>query len=253
MSSLVALQLRLALFALLSPHIGALAVPPRRVILFDVMDTIVADPFFGGMHSDVFGCQSLEELYAVKDPDAYLDFERGIIDESTLCERYFSAAEQERRASAGLDRSPKVDDVRAYLRANYRFIDVPADGTKRENSFGMETLLRELRAFCDADLHAFSNYGPWWRIIEDELRLSRFLEWSFVSCESGLRKPDPAAYTQALTSLGLAADPSRVVFVDDSRTNCEAAAALGIDAVQFTDVASLRAALVERGFTELIV
>ena len=91
------------------------------------------------------------------------------------------------------------------------------------------------------------------RIIEEELRLSRFLEWSFVSCESGLRKPDPAAYTQALTSLGLAADPSRVVFVDDSRTNCEAAAALGIDAVQFTDVASLRAALVERGFTELIV
>jgi 2-haloacid dehalogenase len=37
------------------------------------------------------------------------------------------------------------------------------------------------------------------------------------------------------------------VFVDDSAANVAAAAALGIDAIRFTDAAALRAALVSRG------
>ena len=221
------------------------------------MDTIVADPFFQGMHADVFGCASLEELFAVKDEQAYLDFELGRCDERTLCETYFLPAERRRREQAGLAPDVDPDAAKAYLRAHLRFVDDPP-GARRENSFGMESLLREIRARCaGCEVHAFSNYGPWWTVVEETMRLSRFLQWSFVSCETGLRKPDRAAYAHALAVLGLEDEPGRAIFVDDSATNCAAAKAMGIDAIHFTGgargVTDLRAALIARGFQELVV
>ena len=51
--------------------------PPPRVLLLDVMDTLVADPFFRGMHRDVFGCETMKDLFAQKDEQAFLDFEVG--------------------------------------------------------------------------------------------------------------------------------------------------------------------------------
>mmetsp|Transcript_48625 Transcript_48625/g.112576 ORF Transcript_48625/g.112576 Transcript_48625/m.112576 type:complete len:251 (-) Transcript_48625:70-822(-) len=234
----------------------ALVVPatPRRVFLFDVMDTIVADPFFQGMHLDVFGFATLEGLYAAQDAQVYLDFEAGRIDEETFCARYFDEAERTRRARAGLPTSVDADSVKSYLRKNCRFVD-DGDGVMRENAFGMQTLLRELAMRVQgAELHAMSNYGPWWRIFEEELQLSHLLEWSFISCETGLRKPAPEAFQHALHSLGMDADPSAVIFVDDSKANCDAAAALGIDAIHFRGCATeLRSAFIARGFKELRV
>ena len=51
---------------------------------------------------------------------------------------------------------------------------------------GMEPLLARLSGAGYA-LHAMSNYPVWWRNIEDKLRLSRYLEWTFVSCEGPMR------------------------------------------------------------------
>jgi hypothetical protein len=34
-------------------------------------------------------------------------------------------------------------------------------------------------------VHAMTNYPAWWEAVEERLRLSRFLQWSFVSCRSG--------------------------------------------------------------------
>ncbi|MAW99376.1 MAG: hydrolase [Sphingomonas sp.] len=66
-----------------------------------------------------------------------------------------------------------------------------------------------------------------------------------VSGEERLVKPDPAIYRLALNRFGL--EPQDAVFVDDNPANVAAAAALGIDAVQFTDAAAFRAKLVEAG------
>mmetsp|Transcript_8294 Transcript_8294/g.18197 ORF Transcript_8294/g.18197 Transcript_8294/m.18197 type:complete len:247 (-) Transcript_8294:182-922(-) len=228
--------------------------PPRRVLLLDVMDTIVADPFFLGMHSDVFGYATLEDLYSVQDVQVYHDFESGRIDEQDFCARYYRAEERERRAAAGLPTSIDADAAKAYISEQVRYIDDGA-GVVRENAFGMRTLLRELATRVPGlELHALSNYGPWYRLIEDKLQLSRVLEWSFVSCDTGLRKPHPEAFTHALRSVDLEASPSAAIFVDDSKANCAAAAALGIDAIHFRGcVTELRTALIARGFIELRV
>ena len=51
---------------------------------------------------------------------------------------------------------------------------------------GMEALLQRLSA-GGATMHAFSNYPSWWRMIEGKLELSRYLEWTFVSCQAPIK------------------------------------------------------------------
>ena len=51
---------------------------------------------------------------------------------------------------------------------------------------GMEELLARL-ASGGAEVHAFSNYPSWWRQVERRLRLSQYLQWTFVSCEPPIK------------------------------------------------------------------
>ena len=105
---------------------------------------------------------------------------------------------------------------------------------------GLEPLLEELHAI-GLPMHAFSNYPVWYRLIEERLRLSRFLDWTFVSCLIGARKPAADAYEKVLGQLDVPAE--RCVFIDDRRSNCEAARAQGIQAVRFEGVDALRVSL----------
>ena len=66
-----------------------------------------------------------------------------------------------------------------------------------------------------------------------------------VSGEERLIKPDPAIYRLCLVRNGLA--PRDCIFIDDVPRNVEAANALGIDGVLFTNPDTLRRDLSERG------
>jgi FMN phosphatase YigB (HAD superfamily) len=66
-----------------------------------------------------------------------------------------------------------------------------------------------------------------------------------VSAAVGMMKPDPRIFALAAQRAGLA--PSELLFVDDSRRNTDAAAALGFDVHLFDDPATLRPALAARG------
>jgi len=191
------------------------------LILFDVMDTLVHEPF----HTEIpaFFGMTLEELRAVKHPTAWIDFEKGLLDEATYLARFF------------LDGRPfDHAGLLACLRRAYRWID------------GMQPLLAEL-AGAGHSIHALSNYSVWYRLIEEQLQLSRHLAWSFVSCDTGVRKPDPKAYTGAAETLGVA--PSACLFIDDREVNCAAARETGMPAVRFTSAPELRRELAARGLT----
>ncbi|MGB5949296.1 MAG: HAD family phosphatase [Parvibaculum sp.] len=71
------------------------------------------------------------------------------------------------------------------------------------------------------------------------------LEEVVVSGEEGVIKPDPRIYEILIGRTGL--EPSRALFIDDSRRNVDAAAALGFHTHHFTDAEGLRADLVGRG------
>ncbi len=188
------------------------------VLLLDVMDTLVRDPFRD--LPEHFGLP-FDELLAQKDPDAWPAFERGELDEQEYARRFF-------RDGRPVDGA----GLRAFMAARYRWLE------------GVEDLLARLAA-RGVEMHALSNYPCWYESVEAAVGLSRYVAWTFVSCRTGVRKPDPEAYLGAARALGRA--PSACLFVDDRAKNCAAAEAVGMPAVRFTSVDALARALADRG------
>jgi putative hydrolase of the HAD superfamily len=75
--------------------------------------------------------------------------------------------------------------------------------------------------------------------------LPRFdvLVWSF---QHKMAKPDPAIYRLTLERLGTR--PEETLFIDDRQANIDAARALGLIGIQFTNVEHLREQLIEMSF-----
>ena len=191
----------------------------RPVLLLDVMDTLVHDPFYVEV-LDFFG-MPLEQLFANKSKTAWSEFERGHISEAQLEARYFDD-----------ERPLDLYGLRDCMRDNYRLLP------------GVEALLDELVANGYA-LHALSNYPMWYELVEAATGLSRWLQWSFVSCKTQVRKPKPEAYLGAARTLGVSA--SECIFVDDREKNCAAARDVGMPSIRFTDVPQLRRELLALG------
>jgi HAD superfamily hydrolase (TIGR01509 family) len=191
----------------------------KPILLLDVMGTLVHDPFFEDMPA-FFG-MSFEEMLEAKHPNAWVEFELGKLSEEEFLPRFF-ADEREYDHAA----------FRAHVRGSYRWLD------------GVEPILRDLAA-RDVPMHALSNYPVWYRWIEEKLGLSEYLEWSFVSTEVGVRKPDPEAYLGAMRRLSV--KPEACLFIDDRDRNVDAARAVGMEALRFENAEALRAELSKRG------
>lgn len=189
-------------------------------ILFDVMDCVVADPFY--THMAAFFELEHEEFLSLKDPGAWIEFENGLIEEDEFCAKLFT----DRRAVDGAA-------LRAHMERHYRYVH------------GMDALLERLSA-AGHSLHAFTNYTSWYHMIDRKLGLGRFLHWTFVSAHTGHRKPAPEAFEHAIQVLGCPAD--RLLFIDDRLTNVEAARQAGMQAIHFTgSAAQLEQELREHG------
>lgn len=197
--------------------------PPRTlpVLFLDVMDTIVRDPFSDGMYAHL-GFATQSHFLSAKKDGTWLAFEAGRMSEEDLRHQFFSDDDKE------LD----LPSFKAWLKTKYEFLP------------GMEHLLRDLRE-DGVELHAFSNYPIWYLIVEEKLRLSRHgVNWTFVSCCEGLRKPDLRAYQRA--SQNANAELSLCVLLDDRQDNCDAALAAGwLAAVKFENAKQAKAELAE--------
>jgi FMN hydrolase / 5-amino-6-(5-phospho-D-ribitylamino)uracil phosphatase len=187
------------------------------------MDTLVVDPFRHVMPG-FFG-MTLREMLELKQPGAWVRFELSELTEAEFLATFFKDGRQYDR-----------EGFKACIRASYEWIE------------GIEPLLASLVA-RGIDMHALSNYPEWYAWIEERLGLSRYLSWTFVSCDTRVRKPDPRAYELAAHRLGL--PPEQLLFVDDRAINCDAARAVGMSAIHFdSDVAALQRALVATGALE---
>ncbi|KAJ7513320.1 hypothetical protein O6H91_24G000500 [Diphasiastrum complanatum] len=181
------------------------------VLLFDVMGTIVRDPFYEDVPA-FFGL-SMKELLAIKHPTAWIEFEKGHLAEDQLKEIFFNDGR-------GFDFSGLKD----LMLNGYQYLE------------GMEELLSRLKV-SGYQMHAFTNYPSWYNMVEDKLKLSQYLSWTFVSCHTGLRKPDAQAYIAATQHLKL--QPSDCVFIDDRRRNVETALQLGMSGFLFRTAGQL--------------
>lgn len=191
----------------------------RPIILLDIMETLVTEPFYRAMPT--FFQMTLEDLLQAKHPTAWIEFEKGQISEEEYVTRFFTDG-----------RPIDGEGLRQCVMEAYQWLD------------GMQQLAAELHA-CDFEMHALSNYPIWYQLIEQRLELSRYLKWSFVSCHTGVRKPDSEAFLGPAARLGVV--PSDCLFIDDRPINVEAARAVGMDAILKQDAAQVRAELVQRG------
>ncbi|GFS30179.1 haloacid dehalogenase-like hydrolase (HAD) superfamily protein [Actinidia rufa] len=182
------------------------------VLLFDVMDTIVRDPFYEDVPA--FFSMSLKELIECKHPTAWIEFERGLIDEMEFARNFFKDG-----------RPFDFEGLKNCMRRRYSYIE------------GVEGLLHALKE-NNYEMHAFTNYPIWYEMIEDKLKLSTYLSWSFCSCITGKRKPEPDFYLEVLRHLDV--EPVSCIFIDDRMKNVEAAIDVGIVGVHFKDVNLLR-------------
>ena len=168
------------------------------------MDTLVRDPFREVMPA-FFG-MSLDEMLRLKHPNAWGRFERGELTEAQFLPSFF--ADGRSYDQAGFCQA---------IRDSYAWLD------------GMEPLLAQLHGRGLA-MHALSNYPVWYRWIEERLGLSRYLEWSFLSCEMRVRKPERGMFERAAASLGVT--PAECLLIDDRAVNCDAAREVGMLALQ---------------------
>ena len=185
-----------------------------RVVVFDVMDTLLHDPYREayragtGLTFDAFASLGTEP--------AYRALERAEIDEDA----YWSIV---RASGAEVDE----DRFHATRRAAYRWLP------------GMRELLDRTAARDRVILS--SNYPATW--IADVR--TRFFDDVPVevcgSCELGACKPERRFFDRLRDRLGL--DPARTVLVDDAARNVDGAVATGWHGVLHRDAASTEEAL----------
>lgn len=189
------------------------------ILLFDIMDTIVRDPFYHDVPA-FFG-MSMKELIECKHPNAWIEFEMGMISEMELARKFFKDG-----------RPFDLEGLKICMKKGYAYLD------------GVEELLHELKQ-NNYEMHAFTNYPIWYEIIEDKLKISTYLSWTFCSCVIGKRKPDPDLYLEVLRQLKV--DPANCIFIDDRIRNVEAAVEVGIVGLHFKNANLLRDDLSQMG------
>ena len=133
----------------------------------------------------------------------------------------------------------------------------------------------EIRALIDADVRMWTETDPamlaWIAALQQHglrtailsnmvpevlhaLRTEPRFAWvsSFTqltwSCELHIAKPDPAIYLHTSEALGVS--PKDCLFLDDKPENVRGAEAIGMQAIQFTDLAQLRQDLAARGLLQ---
>ncbi len=182
-----------------------------RVILFDVMDTLLADPFREALRAATE--VPLDEVFARRAPDLWPAFERGEITE----DEYWSGWD-----AAGVPFD--ADAFHRVRRANTNWLP------------GMPQLLDALEGVVHRV--AASNYPVWIEEVST-VHLTGRLDRVLASHHLGVRKPDAAFYERLLDAADIA--PHEALFVDDRDVNVEAAERLGIASHRFVDAGSLTA------------
>lgn len=193
----------------------------KPVLVTDLLDTLVTDPFSRGMAAH-FGFSTFDSFFAAKTPDVWVRFERGEIDENTLASTFF-------RDGRPID----VQSFKDFLRNSYELLP------------GIEDMLLSLQS-AGIQMHICSNYPKWATIIEDKLQLAeRFgLHWTFLSANEGIRKPEPEAYLRTASRAGVHAE--QCVLLDDRKANCDGALRAGfLHAIRFQNAQQALAELAD--------
>ena len=196
-----------------------------RVVLFDLMDTLVRDPYHE-LFEKVLPAYDISprRFLAFKRQDSFEEFEKGEIDESEFFRRYY----KDDLAQSTRDALPRPEKLKKHM---YRSVPLFP---------GIEELLRELRQpnplqtstqEGNVRLGIASNYSAWYHeIMRLRPELKEGFHYYFFSCEMGVRKPAPRYYETIYSALQndlSDLQPRDLFFTDDRETNIAPARDMG--------------------------
>ena len=150
-------------------------------------------------------------IHAEKMPEFWVDYDRGtltldevvrILSREKACDERVTA----RFIRDAIDRQEEIVETRALV------------GDLKRVGYKLYVLSNMSREFIDF-LRRTEIYGCF--------------DGEVVSCEEGVVKPEPRIYEILLDRFGL--DPAETLFIDDRRSNLEAAAAFGIATFHFRE------------------
>ena len=189
---------------------------PPSILLFDVMSTLVYDPFWKDLPEALN--VDLKTWLLDKDRHAWVEFEKGnLATESVFFEQFF-----------GDSFHPDAKIMKETFFANYKYL------------VGIPEILGQLKQ-RDIPCHVLSNYPIWFEVLNEKVGLDQYIKEMFVSYQIGIRKPDIGIYDYVIQKLNV--QPQKILFVDDRLENCTAAGSLGMQYHHFQSVDILRTIL----------
>ncbi|MGK4005684.1 HAD-IA family hydrolase [Sorangium sp. So ce1036] len=197
-----------------------------RAVCFDLMDTVLYDPYREALAAATRAVPF--DLAEARDPACWPEFEIGAIDEAEFVRRFFR--EDARGAGATLD----IDAFHRVRRAGYRFLP------------GVREIIEALRG--RALRFVASNYPVWVEELRETFALDGLFEGVYSSHHLRARKPAREFFDRLVSATGV--DAAACLFVDDRAGNCDAAAAVGMRAHVFDGAEGLRARLVREGLLD---
>ena len=172
-----------------------------HLLLFDLMDTVLVDPFFPAIRS-FLDDEGIRTWVSLRTPGVFEAFEKGEISEREYFRRFFTTEELPSHI-------PPIHRLKKRMFQSVRFRP------------GLQDLLSRLAEDPGIKLGIASNYSAWYHsVLEKRPELERYFDLFFFSCEMGVRKPDPAYFDAIEASLPeFLPNPQSVWFFDDRPAN----------------------------------
>lgn len=189
-----------------------------RAVVFDLMDTVLRDPYREAIEAATG--LPLREAARLRDPRCWPEFEVAAIDEAEFARRFFGD---------GADARFDLTAFHRARRAGYAFLP------------GVHPILLALRGRVSTYLA--SNYPVWIEELRESHALDALFDGIYASHHFRVRKPAADFYDRLLAEI--ARPPEECLFIDDRAANCEAAERAGMAAHVFVDAEALRARLVQ--------
>lgn len=195
-------------------------------VLWDVGGVLLTNGWDHGGRTDVLARFSVDPAeFEERHPEANDAWEKGLI----------TVDEYLRRTVFWKPRSFTPEEFFDAMKAESRLLDNTALGILENVSMSLDVdlgiLNNEARELNDYRIETFGLRG--------------YFDFFFSSCYVGRRKPNVDIYSLAVSVLQC--EPEEVAFIDDRAANVEAAASLGIQAIQYQGPAQLESELASLG------
>ena len=177
-----------------------------NIILFDMMSTLVEEPYPSTLEKFWKNKMSRELFFQLKNREAAHEYERGKISEAEFFQKFYKENHE------GMLKPIKVKKI---LFQNIRYL------------VGVKEILLDLQKNKNIKTGVASNYSEWYEIILKELRDIQKCDYLFFSCEMGLRKPEIEYYKMIQDSLEQREGKVKIYFIDDREINLKPAISLG--------------------------